>query len=41
MSLHPQKIASIPSDTIRVAQSAFPKGNIYLKMRDEARSFLR
>ena len=35
MSLHPQKIASIPSDTIRVAQSAFPKGNIYLKMRDE------
>lgn len=35
MSLHPQKIGNIPSDTIRVAQSAFPKGNIYLKMRDE------
>ncbi|MDJ0719018.1 MAG: transposase [Prochloraceae cyanobacterium] len=35
MSLHPQKIADIPPETIRVAQAAFPKGNIYLKMRDE------
>ncbi len=35
MSLHPQKIGNIPPDTIRVAQAAFPKGNIYLKMRDE------
>ncbi len=41
MSLHPQKIGNIPPDTIRVAQAAFPKGNIYLRMRDEARSFLR
>ena len=35
MSLHPQKLAEIPPDTMRVAQSAFPKGNIYLKMRDK------
>ena len=41
MSLHPQKIGNIPPDTIRVAQAAFRSGNIYLRMRDEARSFLR
>ncbi len=35
MSLHPQQLGTIPSETIRVAQLAFPKGNIYLKMRDE------
>ncbi|MGK7877716.1 MAG: transposase [Xenococcaceae cyanobacterium] len=35
MSLHPQQLGAIPSETIRVAQLAFPKGNIYLKMRDE------
>ncbi len=35
MSLHPQQLSEIPSETIRVAQLAFPKGNIYLKMRDE------
>ncbi len=35
MSLHPQQLGEIPSETIRVAQLAFPKGNIYLRMRDE------
>ncbi|MDJ0596276.1 MAG: transposase [Pleurocapsa sp. MO_226.B13] len=35
MSLHPQQLGVIPPETIRVAQLAFPKGNIYLKMRDE------
>ncbi len=35
MSLHPQPLGKIPPDTIRVAQCAFPKGNIYLRMRDE------
>lgn len=35
MSLHPQQLGVIPLETIRVAQLAFPKGNIYLKMRDE------
>lgn len=35
MSLHPQAIAPIPEETQRVARAAFPKGNIYLRMRDE------
>ena len=35
MSLHPQQIGVIPPETIRVAKAAFPKGNIYLRMRDE------
>ncbi len=35
MSFHPQKDFTIPTETIRVAQAAFPKGNIYMKMRDE------
>ena len=26
---------AIPAETIRVAKAAFPKGNVYLKMRDE------
>ncbi len=35
MSFHPQKDFIIPSETMRVAQAAFPKGNIYMRMRDE------
>lgn len=35
MTLHPQAIAPIPEETVRVARAAFPKGNIYLRMRDE------
>jgi transposase len=35
MSLQPQEIAPVPEDTRRVAWAAFPKGNIYLRMRDE------
>ncbi len=35
MSLHPQPPRQIPPDTIRVAVAAFPKGNIYIRMRDE------
>ena len=35
MSLHPQQLGAIPPETIRVAKAAFPKGNIYLRMRDE------
>jgi transposase len=35
MSIHPQPIAPIPEDTARVARAAFPKGNLYMKMRDE------
>ncbi len=35
MSLHPQATSQIPPDTVRVALAAFPKGNIYMRMRDE------
>lgn len=35
MSLHPQPITPVPEDTVRVARAAFPKGNMYMKMRDE------
>ncbi len=35
MSLHPQPPFQIPPDTVRVAVAAFPKGNIYIRMRDE------
>jgi len=34
MSLHPQPIPPVPEETVRVARAAFPKGNIYLKIRD-------
>jgi transposase len=33
MPLHP--IAFIPEETVRVARAAFPRGNIYLTMRDQ------
>jgi transposase len=35
MSLKPSLIEVVPSETIRVARAAFPKGNLYLAMRDE------
>ncbi len=35
MSLHPQTPNQIPPDTFRVAVAVFPKGNIYIRMRDE------
>ena len=35
MSLHPQTNFDIPQQTITVARAAFPKGNRYMKMRDE------
>ena len=34
MSLHPEPIPAVPEETARVAHAAFPKGNIYLKIRD-------
>jgi hypothetical protein len=34
MPLHQQNEFSIPEETTRVARAAYPKGNIYLKMRD-------
>lgn len=35
MSLQPQEIAPVPEETQRVTRAAFPKGNIYVRMRDE------
>ncbi len=34
MSLHPKPIPPVPEETARVAHAAFPKGNIYLQIRD-------
>ena len=34
MTLHSQNQFSIPEETDRVARAAYPKGNIYMKMRD-------
>jgi transposase len=35
MSLKPQPINPVPQETVRVARAAFPKGNLYLTLRDE------
>src|SRR5215472_15261607 len=34
MSLKPQAVCPVPQDTARVARAAYPKGNIYMQMRD-------
>src|SRR5713101_2609304 len=34
MSLHPHIIAPVPEETVRVARAAFPKGHLYLTLRD-------
>ncbi len=35
MSLHAQIFYLIPEHTVEVARAAFPKGNPYMRMRDE------
>ena len=35
MSLKPEPIHPVPEETIRVAGAAFPKGNLYLTLRDK------
>ncbi len=35
LSMQPQPIDPIPEETARVARAAFPKGNPYMRMRDE------
>lgn len=35
MSLRKQQINDVPSLTAEVARAAFPKGNVYLTLRDE------
>ena len=39
MSLDPQAIGPVPEDTARVARTAFPRGNVYMHMRDELGTF--
>jgi len=34
MTLQPQDAFSIPEETVRIARAAYPKGNIYIQMRD-------
>ena len=34
MSMHPQPIGPVPQVTARVARAAFPKGNVYMQMRE-------
>lgn len=35
MCLHPRPVDPVPDETSRVARAAFPRGNTYMKMRDE------
>lgn len=35
MSLKPQPIGPVPEETARIARAAYPKGHIYLQLRDE------
>ncbi len=35
MSLQPHSVAPVPHETVRIARAAFPRGNMYLRMRDE------
>ncbi len=35
MSLHPRPVFEIPEETARIAHAAFPKGSIYIRMRDQ------
>ena len=35
MSLKPEEIGPIPEETVRVARAAYPKGNVFMRMRDE------
>ena len=35
MSMRPADIPEIPSDTLEVAQAAFPDGNLYMQIREE------
>ena len=35
MSLKPHSARPIPAETARVAEAAFPKQNVYMRMRDQ------
>lgn len=34
MSIHPQPVPEVPELTVRVAKAAFPKGNVYMQLRE-------
>jgi transposase len=35
MSLQPRPIPTVPEETARIAQAAFPKRSTFMRMRDE------
>lgn len=35
MSMYPEPIFEVPELTAKIAKAAFPKGNRYMKMRDD------
>jgi len=35
MSLKPEGIHAVPEETARIAHAVFPKGNAFMRMRDE------
>jgi transposase len=35
MSMRPHPAGPVPESTARVARAAFPRGNVYLRLRDE------
>lgn len=35
MSLQPQAICPVPEETARIARAAYPRGNVYMQLRDE------
>lgn len=41
MSLKPQAISPVPAETARIARAAYPKGNVYMQMRDVLGSIYR
>jgi transposase len=41
MSLKPIAIPPVPPETVRVARAAFPKGNLYMKLRDRVGTIIQ
>lgn len=35
MSLKPEGIGPVPEETARIARAAYPKGTLFMRMRDE------
>ncbi len=35
MSLQPQTLCPVPEETARIARATYPRGNIYMQLRDE------